>query len=208
MKSFLQGTAVLLASVLVQCCSVLVPPESLPRPETRLETSDPVLNQGRIFVVGDITEESAAEVIRQLLYLDAQGQETIRLYLMTPGGDLKAVFAVLNTLQMIQSRVDTYALGECNSGGAVLLAGGTGKRRAFPDSTIVIHGMEIRRKTPARYVELTQEAYTAFWRQHAGLPESWLPIPPGKFFILSAREALEYGLIDEIIALRSPAPPR
>lgn len=208
MKSFLRGAVVLLASVLFQGCSVLVAPESIPRPETRLESSDPVLNQRRIFLVGAITEESAAEVIRQLLYLDAQGHETIRLYLMTPGGDLNAVFAVLNTLQIIESRVDTYALGKCNSGGAVLLAAGTGKRRAFPDSTIVIHGMEIKRKPPARYVELTQESYTAFWRRHARLPESWLPIPPGKLFILSAQEALEYRLIDEIIALRSPGPPR
>ena len=116
MKSFLKAAVAFLASVTFTGCSVLVAPESIPRPETRLESSDPVLNQRRVFLVGAITEESAAEVIRQLLYLDAQGHETIRLYLMTPGGDLNAVFAVLNTLQIIESRVDTYALGKCNSG--------------------------------------------------------------------------------------------
>jgi len=118
---------------------------------------------------------------------------------MTPGGDLKAVFAVVNTLEMIQSKVETYALGECNSGGAALLAAGTGEQLAFQDSTIVIHGLEMKRRPPARYVELTQEAYTAFWRQHAHLPEDWLPVPPGKLFILSAQEALDYGVIDRIL---------
>ncbi len=195
-------TALGLAALFQGCAFRLEPGyESFDPPA--IDLSDPVLNQRRIFVTGNISEASAADTIRQLLHLDVQNQETISLYLMTPGGDLKAVLAVVNTIRMLQSKVDTYALGECNSGGAVLLAAGTGKRFAFPDSTIVIHGMEMARKPPARYVELTQEAYTAFWRQHARLPEDWLPLPFGELFFLTAREALDYGVVDQIIALRA-----
>ncbi|MGE3309559.1 MAG: ClpP family protease [Limisphaerales bacterium] len=198
--------AVLSLTPLLPGCAFRLEPGYEPLEPAPIDLADPVLNQRRIFVTGNITEASAADTIRQLLHLDAQNQEPISLYLMTPGGDLKAVLAVVNTLRMLHSKVDTYALGECNSGGAVLLAAGTGKRYAFPDSTIVIHGMEMDRKPPARYVELTQEAYTAFWRQHARLPESWLPIPLGELFFLTAREALDYGVVDQIIPLRARRP--
>lgn len=178
-----------------------------PRSEVRLDLSDPVLNQRRVFVVSEITEASAAETIRQLLYLDAGGPQPIQLLLMTPGGDLQAAFAVVRTMQTLRSPVNTIALGECNSGGAVLLAAGTGQRQAFADGTIVLHGMQVRGGPPARYVELTQEAYTAFWKEHARLPEAWLPLPPGKTHVLSAKEALEHGVIDTVLPKRESGHP-
>jgi ATP-dependent protease ClpP protease subunit len=95
--------------------------------------------------------------------------------------------------------VNTVALGDCNSSGAVLLAAGTGKRRAYHDSVIVIHGMEINGKVPRRYIDLSQESYADFWRRRARLPESWLPLPLGKVIFLTPEEAVEYGVIDEII---------
>jgi ATP-dependent Clp protease protease subunit len=193
---------VLLPLAIFQGCTVLIDPGTLPPSEAGVDFSDPVLNQRRIFVVGDITDVAAAKVIRELLFLDAQNNRPIDLYLMTPGGDLKAAFAIEHAMRMIHSKVNTYALGECNSGGAMLLAAGTGDRQAFFDTVVIIHGLEPRNKPPARYIELTQESYTAFWRDRARLPEAWLPIPNGKTFILTAEQALDYGLIDKIIAKR------
>jgi ATP-dependent Clp protease, protease subunit len=203
MKSFRYCLCGALAAGLLQGCTILVPPPSVPSPPAPIDFSDPVLNQRRVFLVGSITEATAAQAIRQLLFLDAQNNRPIDLYLMTPGGDLKATFAVEHAMRQVRSPINTCAIGECNSGGAVLLAAGTGERRAFGDTTVVIHGMEVKNKPPTKYVELTQEAYTAFWRRHARLPKSWLPIPHGKLFVVTAREALEFGVIDKIIAPRS-----
>ncbi|HRI13403.1 MAG TPA: ATP-dependent Clp protease proteolytic subunit [Verrucomicrobiota bacterium] len=202
----LRYIATLLGVVASQGCSVLITPGTEPAQTVQTDFSDPVLNQRRILVVGNITDTAAAETIRQLFFLDAQNSQPIDLYLMTPGGDLKAAFAIEHAFQLTRSPINTHALGECNSSGAVLLAAGTGHRQAFHDSTIVIHGMVVKNDPPVRYVELTQESYTAFWRRHAKLPESWLPVPPGKTFVLSAQQALDYGVIDSIIARPEPVP--
>jgi len=207
MRPIWYGLAAVLAASVFPGCTVLLNPGSATRPEARSDFSDPVLNQRRVFLVGHITEATGAEAIRQLLFLDAQNDQPIDLYLMTPGGDLNVAFAVVHTMGLMRSRVNTCALGECNSAGAVLLAAGTGLRQAFPDSIVVIHGMEANRHPPAQYVELTQASYTAFWRCRARLPGSWLPIPQGKLLFLTAQQALDYGVIDRIVARPAGAEP-
>lgn len=180
-------------------CTILVEPRGAPVVQPTLNLSDPVLNQRRVFVVGNITAASAAETIRQLLFLDAGSDQAITLYLMTPGGDLHAAFAVERAMRQLRSPVNTCAIGECNSGGVLLLAAGTGKRTAFTDTTLVIHGIELKNKPPPKYVQSAQNAYTTFWRQHARLPQGWLPIPLGKIVVLTSQEALDYGIIDAIL---------
>lgn len=180
-------------------CTILIEPHRATESRAALDLSDAVLNQRRVFVAGGITEENAAETIRQLMFLDAQTNQANTLYLMTPGGDLKAAFAVVHAMRLLQSPVNTCAIGECNSAGVVLLTAGTGERTAFPDSTLVLHGMQLKNKPPTKYVQSTQDAYTGFWRAHARLPESWLPIPFGKVFVVTASEALEYGMIDRVL---------
>jgi membrane-bound ClpP family serine protease len=189
----------LLAASALTGCTILVESHKAPDRQPALELSDGVLNQRRVFVAGDITEASAAETIRQLMFLDEKGSQPITLYLMTPGGDLKAAFAVEHAISLMRAPVNTCAIGECNSAGALLLAAGTGERTAFADSTLVVHGMVLKNKPPKKYVESAQDAYTAFWRQHARLPESWLPIPLGAVLVVPAKEALEYRIIDRII---------
>jgi hypothetical protein len=81
---------------------------------------------------------------------------------------------------LIHSPVNTYALSECNSAGAMLLATGTGKRRAFDDSVIVIHGLKLGvgdDKPPTNFVTDVQKNYTGFWRERAKLPKDWRPLP-------------------------------
>jgi ATP-dependent protease ClpP protease subunit len=81
----------------------------------------------------------------------------------------------------------------------VLLAAGTGKRRAFSGAVVIVHGLKVSGKPPRALLEQCQDAYTQLWRQKARLPESWLPLPPDIVHILSAEQALQYGIIDEII---------
>ena len=100
---------------------------------------------------------------------------------------------------VVQSPVNTYALSECNSGGALLLAAGTGKRRAFRGAMVVLHGVKVIGKLPEGALEQIQTAYTDFWRRRTRLPASWLPMPPEVIHVLSAEDALQYGIVDEVI---------
>jgi ATP-dependent protease ClpP protease subunit len=163
------------------------------------EFADPVLLHRQILLFGNIDEPVAKRTIRELLFLDGQSHEPIDLYLMTPGGDLKGAFAIEETMRLIRSPVNTYALAECNSGGAMLLAGGTGKRRAFRGAMVIVHGIKVHGRPPAGVVDQIQDGYTRFWRARTRLPESWLPIPPGTLHVLSADQSLQYGIVDEIL---------
>jgi ATP-dependent Clp protease protease subunit len=172
--------------------------------DARLDFSDPVLNQRRVILAGEITESSAAKVIREMLYLDALTNQPIDLYLLTPGGDLEATLAIERTMRSLRSPVNTWALGECSSGGAMLLAAGTGERRAFKDSIILVHGVLGASRLPRKHADLEYASVDEFWKHYARLPESWVPIPPGKWYILNAEQARTYGVIDKIIDRPAP----
>ena len=198
----------LLAAVLglwTSGCSTAVSVQS----DDRVDFNDPLLNSRKVLLFGEIGQSSAEVAIQKLLFLDGKGHEPIDLFLETPGGDMKYAWAVLQTMTLIQSPVNTYALSECNSGGAMLLAGGTGKRRAFHGAVIILHGLKPkgRRKPPAAFVADAQASYTDFWRTHARLPDSWLPLPLDSLRILTAEQALEYGIVDEIVAHSVTRPP-
>jgi ATP-dependent Clp protease protease subunit len=165
----------------------------------KVDFSDPVLNRRQIFLFGSIEQRVAETTIQKLLFLDAKSHEPIDLYLQTPGGEFKHAMAIEQTMRLIQSPVNTYALSECNSGGVVLLAAGTGKRRAFHGSVIIVHGLKIYGRPPAGLKPQVEDAYTDFWRRRARLPESWLPLPNGVIHVLTAEQALQYGLVDEIV---------
>ncbi|MCC7373972.1 MAG: ATP-dependent Clp protease proteolytic subunit [Verrucomicrobiales bacterium] len=202
----LHAAAVLLLGL--SGCTIVRAPraDSAPSPDQVESLSrQQALDQRRILIFGNLTVEVAERVIEDLFYLDAKSDQPIGLFLMTPGGDLKAAFAIDNALQLVRSPVNTVALAECNSAGAMLLAAGTGKRTAFRGATITIHGMLIKGKPPAEFIELTQSYYTEFWKRRTHLPNDWLPIPRGRTHFLTAELALKYGLIDELLD-RKPLP--
>jgi len=174
-------------------------PAAPPRVETRVDFNDPVLNSRKILLFGAINQPAAEVVIQKLLYLDSQGHEPIDLFLQTPGGELKSAFAIEEIVKLIESPLNTYGLSECNSGGAMLLAAGTGKRRVFRGAVIILHGLAVSGDPPAEFIDQIQASYTDFWRNRARLPQSWLPLPFNSTHILSAEQALEYGIVDEII---------
>ena len=165
----------------------------------RIDFADPVLLHRQILLFGDIDDEAARRAVQELLFLDGQSQNPIDLFLMTPGGEFKSAFSIEEVMRLIQSPVNTYALSECNSGGALLLAAGTGKRKAFRGAMIIVHGVKVHGKPPHGALEQIQNAYTQFWRERTHLPEAWLPIPPDTIHVLSAEQALQYGLVDELI---------
>jgi len=177
-------------------------PEAAPQLDTRVDFNDPLLNSRKILLFGSIDQQTADVAIQKLLFLDSKGHDPIDLFLETPGGDMKYAWAIEQTIRFIHSPVNTYALSECNSGGAMLLAAGTGKRRAFHGAVIVIHGLQpgvAGDKPPTAYVGDIQDSYTDFWHKSAKLPESWLPLPFGIFHILTAEQALKCGIVDEVI---------
>lgn len=205
MKHLLFLLAILLLVGTFQGCTVLLQPSPGDAALSRssIDFADPVLNERRILLFGDISERAAEETIQKLFYLDEQKEAPIDLYLMTPGGELKAAMSIENAMRLIRSRVNTYALSECNSGGAMLLAAGTGERVAFRGAIIVMHGIKVVNGPPPKeYFNGVQAYYTAFWQQRARLPAQWLPIPPNALHFLTAEQALEYGLIDKIIDRR------
>jgi ATP-dependent Clp protease, protease subunit len=164
-----------------------------------IDFAEPVLLQRQVLQFGPVDQQAAEVVIKKLLFLDAQTHAPIDLYLQTPGGELKNAMAVQQIMERLQSPVNTYALSECNSAGALLLAAGTGKRRAFRSSVIILHGIQVFGKAPPEFVEMVQDAYTRFWRERSRLPDSWLPLPLVSEHVLSAEEALNYGIVDEVV---------
>ncbi len=194
--------AVILAPLLLGGCifnmgSLDQEPTALRHDKT--DFADPVLLHRQILLFGDIDEKAAERTIQQMLFLDGQSHEPLDLFLMTPGGEFKSALAIEHVMRVIKSPVNTYALSECNSGGALLLAAGTGKRKAFRGAVVIVHGVKVHGRPPAGMLDKVQDAYTAFWRKRAKLPDSWLPIPPDTLHVLSAEQALQYGIVDEII---------
>jgi ATP-dependent Clp protease protease subunit len=167
--------------------------------DLKVDFNDPLLNHRQIMLFGPIDQQTAELTIQKLLYLDKRGTDPIDLFLQTPGGEMKHAMAVEEVMRLIRCPVNTYALSECNSGGSLLLAAGTGKRRAFRGGLIVVHGLRIHGKPPPEYTEHLQDTYTKFWRKRTRLPEDWLPLPPQPNHVLTAEKALEYGLVDEIV---------
>jgi ATP-dependent Clp protease, protease subunit len=168
----------------------------------RNDYADPLLNQRRILLFGAIDDRKAELTIKKLFFLDGKSQAPIDLFLQTPGGEMKSAFAIEHTMRAIKSPVNTFALSECNSGGAVLLAAGTGKRHAFKGAMIMVHGLKPGRVAPKEFMRIMEDSHNDFWRQHARFPESWLPLSAGTIHFLTAEQALHYGVVDEVIKRR------
>lgn len=164
-----------------------------------------------IFVDGEITDVTADLVVAQILFLESQNPDKdISMYINSPGGSVTAGLAVYDTMQYVKSDIQTICLGQAASMGAILLAGGTkGKRFALPSSRIMIHqpwggaqgqaaDIAIQAKEIVRLKKLTID-YFAF---HTGKKADKVAEDMERDFYMSAQEALEYGIIDSIMAPR------
>jgi len=168
--------------------------------EVSVDFNDPLLNQRQVLLFGPIDQRAADSTIQKLLFLEGQNHEPIDLFLQTPGGEFKHAMAIEQVMRLLRSPVNTYALSECNSGGALLLAAGTGKRRAFQGALVVLHGLKVSGNPPPGLAEEIQKTYMEFWRRHARLPDSWFPFPLDCVHVLTPEQAKEYGIVDEVVS--------
>ncbi|WP_068397937.1 ATP-dependent Clp protease proteolytic subunit [Kribbia dieselivorans] len=166
-----------------------------------------------IFLGTQIDDASADDVIAQLIVLESQDPDRdILMYINSPGGSFTAMTAIYDTMQYIRPDVQTFVIGQAASAGAVLLAAGAkGKRFALPNSRILIHqpalaggdygqasDIEIQANEVLRMRSWLEET----WALHSGKTVEQVRDDIERDKILSAAEAKEYGLIDEVLASR------
>ncbi len=203
MRIFTNLLPLVAVGVFLQGCYTPAPahsPEKTVSPsDARVDFSDPVLNRRQIFLFGRIDQRVAEMTIQKLLYLDGKSHDPIDLYIQSPGDTAQESLLIEHAFRILKSPVNTWTFTGCNSGGALLLASGTGKRRAFRGAVIILHGLTWRGSPPPEYTQPFQDDYMQLWRKRARLPDSWIPFAFDVHHIVSAEQALEYGIVDEVI---------
>ncbi|HVO28485.1 MAG TPA: ATP-dependent Clp endopeptidase proteolytic subunit ClpP [Candidatus Paceibacterota bacterium] len=167
-----------------------------------------LLKERIIFLGGAINDAVANTVIAQLLFLDHEDpKREIRLYINSPGGSVTAGMAIYDTMQFVRADVSTMCVGIAASMGAFLLAAGKkGKRYALPNSDILLHqvmggaeGQAIEIEIAAKQIIKTKQRLNQILAKHTGQSLSKIEKDTDRDFWLSAEEAKEYGVIDEIV---------
>lgn len=176
-----------------------------------------LLNDRIIVLSEDVNDTSASLVVAQLLYLEGQDPDKdISLYINSPGGSISAGMAIHDTIQYIKCDVSTICMGMAASMGAFLLASGTkGKRFALPNAEIMIHqpliaggqggglsGQATDIKIHADHIIRTRAKMNQLLSEYTGQPLEKVEQDTERDNFLSAQEAKEYGLIDEVITHR------
>jgi len=183
--------------------------EQTHRGETRHDLWSRLLVDRIVFLGTQIDDTVANLIIAQLLYLDSQDPEKdIFLYINSPGGVITAGMAIYDTMQYITSDVATICVGQAASMGAVLLAGGAhGKRRILPHSRVLIHqplggfrGQATDIEIHAKEILRWKETLIKTLANHTGQPEDRVAKDTERDNIMTAAQALEYGLVDEVIS--------
>ena len=170
------------------------------------------LLKDRIIFLGDeVNDVTAGLVVAQLLFLEAEDPDKdIHLYINSPGGSVTAGMAIYDTMQYIKPDVSTICIGMAASMGAFLLnAGAKGKRYALPNSTIMIHqplggakGQATDIEIHARWILQIKERLNQILSERTGQPLEKIKADTERDNFMSAMEAKEYGLVDEVIDQR------
>jgi ATP-dependent Clp protease protease subunit len=176
---------------------------------TREMTLDDMLLDNRIvFLIGEINYARAAEVIMKLLYLDnLKRANEISLYINSPGGSVDDTMAIYDTIRFVSSPVATYCIGRAQSGAAVILAAGTkGKRHALPHAKVMLHqpwggvtGQAADIKIQAEEVLKAKRIINELLSKHTGQSIEKIEQETERDRYMTADEAREYGLIDEVL---------
>jgi ATP-dependent Clp protease protease subunit len=178
------------------------------REERAMDIYSRLLKDRIIFLGTAINDEVANCVVAQMLYLQSEDPKAdIHLYINSPGGSVTAGLAIYDTMQFVTCDVATYCIGQCASMGAVLLTAGTaGKRRALPNSRIMIHqplaGMEgtaIDIEIHAKEFRKIKQRLNSILIKHTGHSLERIEQDTDRDRFMSAEEALEYKLIDQVI---------
>lgn len=183
--------------------------EQTNRGERSYDIYSRLLKDRIIFLGSAIDDDVANLVIAQLLFLAAEDPEKdIHLYINSPGGSVTAGMGIYDTMQYIRPDVSTICVGMAASMGSILLtAGAKGKRLALPNSEVMIHqplggvrGQATDIKIHADWILKTKQKLNQIYVKHTGQPYEKIERDTDRDFFMSAEEALEYGLIDQVIA--------
>ncbi|MDO8436157.1 MAG: ATP-dependent Clp endopeptidase proteolytic subunit ClpP [bacterium] len=164
-----------------------------------------------IFLAAPIMDSVANSVIAQLLFLSSKDpKKDIQLYINTPGGSVTAGMAIYDTMQYVKPDISTVCIGLAASMGATLLAAGEkGKRFALPNSQILLHqvaggvtGQAVEIEITAKQILKIKEKLNTILSKHTGQPLEKVEKDTDRDFYLSAEEAKEYGIVDEVIKAR------
>jgi ATP-dependent Clp protease protease subunit len=193
---------------------VLIPMvvEQTSRGERAYDIYSRLLKDNVIFLGQAVDDNIANLVIAQLLFLEAENPEKdISLYINSPGGSITAGMAIYDTMQYVKPEVATICIGQCASMAAVLLAAGAkGKRYALPNSRVLIHqplmyglgGQATEIDIHARDIMKMKQKLNGILANHTGQPLEKIDRDTDRDYILSAHEAQEYGLVDQVITKR------
>ena len=183
--------------------------EQSSRGERAYDIYSRLLKDRIIMLSGPIEDDMANAIIAQLLFLDAQDStKDISLYINSPGGVVSSGLAIYDTMNFIQSDVQTITLGMAASMASVLASSGTkGKRFALPHAQVMIHqpsggaqGQQTEIEIAAREILKTRELINKILAENSGQPVERLNQDTERDNYLSAQEAVDYGLIDHIMA--------
>ena len=170
-----------------------------------------LLKERVIFLVGPVNDQTANLVVAQLLFLESENPEKdISFYINSPGGSVSAGMAIFDTMNFIKPAVSTLCMGMAASMGAFLLTSGAkGKRFCLPNSKVMIHqplggtrGQATEIEIHAREILKTREQLNRILAEKTGQPIEKIERDTERDYYLSANEAKEYGLVDEVIAKR------
>ncbi len=170
----------------------------------------------RIIVLGTPVDDTVANLVcAQMLFLESEEPDKeIHLYINSPGGDITALFAIYDTLKFIKPDVSTFCYGQAASAAAVLLAAGApGKRFALPHARILLHqpwggveGQASDIELQAKEILRMRDLLTSMLAEDTGQTHEKVTKDTDRDFIMTADEAVTYGVIDEIITSRTIAP--
>ncbi len=185
--------------------------ETSGRGERAYDIYSRLLKERVIFLVGEVNDHAANLVVAQMLFLESENPEKdISFYINSPGGSVSAGMAIFDTMNFIKPAVSTLCMGMAASMGAFLLTSGAkGKRFCLPNSKVMIHqplggtrGQATEIEIHAREILKTREQLNRILAEKTGQPMEKIERDTERDYYLSADEAKEYGLVDEVIAKR------
>ena len=185
--------------------------ETSGRGERAYDIYSRLLKERVVFLVGEVNDHTANLIVAQMLFLESENPDKdIHLYINSPGGSISAGMAIYDTMQFIKPQVSTLCIGMAASMGAFLLqAGAQGKRFALPNSTVMIHqplggfrGQASDIEIHAKYILSLRERLYTLMAQHTGRTVEQIARDSERDNFLTAQEAMEYGLVDQVLDKR------
>ena len=187
--------------------------ETTSRGERHSDLYSRMLRENIIFIPTAIDDAVANLVCAQLIHLESENPDKdINIYINSPGGDITALFAIYDTMQFIKNDIATICLGQAASAAAVLLAAGTkGKRLALPHARVLLHqpwgqvgyGQVTDLELAAREILRMRDLLEQILSEHTGQTIEKIHADTDRDYVIEAPQAVEYGIIDEVISSRS-----